>query len=722
MVQASTFIIVQVLAATLYAGLACYVVSNRGPRLVNLPFTAFCTLQAFDALGFLLLNSPTAQAGIPELLRLRAAMALLAPPFFLHVAFIPMRGTRSRLRQALVVAAFAIGGSGAVLAGFTDRLFTGSVVRGLPGAHILTPLLSPTGHVMVVLSVASSFAILVPVLAYVLWRVGSRHSISDARLLLAPSLLLILSLACRGALINLPPAAPASLLVAVAIAERSLSLLAGLLLANNVLRYGSPAGQPIHYGLGPLAIAGSLAVLVDIGLLLYPGHTGDGAYLLAPVLTSMLAGVLLARPEVLRLADRWLGRQSPTESAFASRLRLVWQRLAIPQSGPLPFQDLAGALREEIDAAYVEILELSAAPDSGRDHLTFTRGADGPEMHIRGADLEWPVTETNSYSGRIVSRGLGGPANLVLPILSDGEVAGVLAVGEPQRGGVYARGEVMRAELLVDLLSAARSAHLSIVDGSSSPRASLPPLARQPKTLTILAFGRLEVSSPHNTLVRTPPIPLRARQLLAYLLTAYPRAVPAETLMERVWPEASPATASNNLYVAIYSLRRALEPGLSRGGASHYILHEDDAYRLNIDHRIWVDVRAFEDGYRRGTQMLWAYEPGLVARVFQEALGLYRGPFLTEVALDLSPEVEAVRYRLQHHAEEMARFVVGHLCSEDQWKEAKGLLLALREADPWDEAFIEMLAQVGAGPGVAPQHVSLKPDVRLVSPPDRLDR
>lgn len=719
MALASAFIIVHVLSATLYAGLACYVVSNRGPRLANLPFAVFCTLQAFDALGFLLLNSATAQAGIPELLRLQAAAALLAPPFFLHVAFIPLRGTRSRLRQALVVSAFAIGGSGAVLAGLTDRLFTGSIVRGLPGAHILTPLLSPTGHAVVVLSLASSFAILVPVLAYVLWRAGSRHSISDARLLLPPSLLLILSLACRGVLINLPPAAPASLLVDLAIAEQSLSLLAGLLLANNVLRYGSPAGRPIHFGLGPLAIAGWLAVLVDIGLLLYPGHTGDGAYLLAPVLTSMVTGVLLARPEVLRLTDRWLGRQPPTESAFASRLRLVWQRLAIPQSGPMPFLDLAGALRAEIDAAYVEILELSGSPDPERDHLTFTRGTDGPEMHIRGSDLEWPITETNSHPGRVVSLGLGGPANLVLPILSDGHVAGVLAVGEPQRGGVYARGEVMRAELLADLLSAALSAHIPIVGDSGTPGDNMPAPAPPPKTLAILAFGRLELTSPHNTLARTPPIPLRARQLLAYLLTAYPNAVPGETLMDRVWPEASPATASNNLHVAIYSLRRALEPGLSRGGASHYILHEDDAYRLNLDHRIWVDVRAFEDAYRRGTQMLRAStEPGIVARVFQEALGLYRGPFLTEVALDLSPEVEAVRYRLQHHAEEMARFVVGHLCSEGQWKEAKGLLVALREADPWDDAFIEMLAQVWAGPDQAPQG-SLK--TSLAPPPEPSD-
>lgn len=692
----SLFVAAQVLSLTVYVALAAYVVSNRASRLVNLPFSALCMTQALGAFSYLVLNSATAPAGVPELLRLRAAMALLAPPFFLHVALIPLHGPRSRLGQALVVAAFAVGGSGALLAGFTDRLFAGAVVRGLPGAQILSLILSPLGQAVVVSWLASSLIVFVP-LALMLWRAGGRRSSSDARLLLAPSLLLFWSLGCWALLLSLGPAAPATSFVYLALAERCLSLLAGLVLANNVLRYGSPAGQPIHYGLGPLALATSLAVLVDIGLLLIPGHSAVGAAVIAPVLTGLLAGVLMARPEVLRLTNRWLGRHPPTESAFASRLRTAWHGLAADGAAPIRTRDLARALQSEISAAYVEILPRNGQNGEPHNGLLFGNGKGGPSVRFPGADLDWPVTDTSADGERMHAEGLPGPACLVLPISNDGEVAGILAVGEPERGGVYARGEIMRAELLVDLLSAALSARIPLVEPSASAP-DRPPVSGAPgAALVIRAFGRLEVVGASNAFAHTPAIPMRARQVLAFLVTAHPGSVPAERLMERLWPDASPASASNSLYVAVYALRRALEPGLPKRGASRYVLHEGDSYRLALDDSLWLDTQAFETAYQRGQRMAQAYDPGWVAIELQSALAYYRGPFLDEAALNQSREVEAVRHRLQHHAQEMARFVVRHLGEERRWREAKALVLALREADPWDEVFGELLAQVDAG-------------------------
>lgn len=690
----SLFVVAQVLSLTVYATLAAYLISNRGRRFGDLPLTALCVTQAFDAFSFLMLNSPNAPAGIPDLLRLRAALSMLAPAFFLHVAVIPLRARPALVGQALVIAGFLIGGTGALLSGFTNRIITGTAVQGLPGAYILRPILAPFGHVWVSVWLGFSLVIIVPLLLYVLWRGGSRRMRADAHRLLTPSLLLVLAISFRAAALGLPAGSPGSFAVVLGIAERSLALGVGLILANNVLRYGSPAGQPVHYGLGPLAIATSLAVLVDIGLLLFPGHSTHSAYLMAPLITGVVSGVLLGRPEVLRLSDRWLGRQPPTESSFASRLRTAWQGLAAGGAGPLRFEDLARALQTEISAAYVEILQRNGQTGAGQNSLLFGGGAGGPTVRFPSGDLDWPATESSAGDKRIHAEGLPGPASLILPISMEGDVVGILAVGEPERGGVYARGEVMRAELLVDLLSAALIAKIPLVERSPSPP-DRPRLTGAPgATLAIRAFGRLEVVSPPNLLGHTPPIPLRARQVLAFLVTAHPGSVSAETLMERLWPEAAPASASNSLYVAIYALRRALEPGLPKGGASRYVLHEDDSYRLNLDNSIWVDTLAFEAAYRRGQHMVPAYNPGLVAIVFQKALTYYRGPFLDEAALDQSREVEAVRHRLQHHCEEMAHFVVQHLGEDGRWKEAKALVLALREADPWDETFGELLAQV----------------------------
>jgi DNA-binding SARP family transcriptional activator len=191
-------------------------------------------------------------------------------------------------------------------------------------------------------------------------------------------------------------------------------------------------------------------------------------------------------------------------------------------------------------------------------------------------------------------------------------------------------------------------------------------------------------------------------------LAAHPEAVPAETLMERLWPEAPTKMAGNCLYVAVHALRRVLEPGLASGMPSRYVLHEGDAYRLQLDGSIWADVREFEDCYRRGQHMARANDTEATTREFQKAVALYRGPFLREVALNQSPEVEAVRHRLRRHCGEMARFVVQQLVEQGGLEMAEELLLSLRHADPWDETFIDLLAQIGAR--VDPSTPAPRPD------------
>jgi SARP family transcriptional regulator, regulator of embCAB operon len=58
-----------------------------------------------------------------------------------------------------------------------------------------------------------------------------------------------------------------------------------------------------------------------------------------------------------------------------------------------------------------------------------------------------------------------------------------------------------------------------------------------------------------------------ALRLLAALLVDAPRAVERDTLIERLWGDKPPATATTALQVHVSRLRRVLEPG-NRGGAS----------------------------------------------------------------------------------------------------------------------------------------------------------
>jgi DNA-binding SARP family transcriptional activator len=411
-------------------------------------------------------------------------------------------------------------------------------------------------------------------------------------------------------------------------------------------------------------------------------------------LTGLLAGVLLARPESLRLSDRWLGRLPPPETAFAHALRPAWRALAVQDLERLCLEDLKRALQRDIAAAYVEVLKRTV--DTGESNaLVFAGDAGNPMVRLPSDDLKWPIAESTAGKRGIQTQALPGPASLILPILMDGDVIGILTMGEPERGGVYGRSEIMRAEMLADLLSAASSAGVPLVEDAGTRSARRHPAKATPVPPAIRAFGRLEVIPARSPLAGTPTIPLRARQLLAFLLTAHPEAVPGETLMERLWPEAPPNMAGNCLYVAVHALRRALEPGLASGMLSRYVLHEAGGYRLQLDTSIWVDTREFEDSYRRGQRLARANHAEAAAREFQKALAHYRGAFLAEVALNQSPEIEAVRQRLRRQCGDMARFVVQQLVEQGGSEEAEELLLSLRRADPRDETFIDLLARIG---------------------------
>ena len=683
------YVAAQMLSVIVYIALTAYVASNRTSRAAELPFIAFCLSQAFDAAAYLLLNTPDLPAGVPAVLRLRAAVAMLAPALFLHMAVNSYRGRHDLVGAAAAIGAYGIGGSAAVLVGLTDRIMLGAASTGVPGAYIVRAVLSPAGSALALLTTAINLTITLPLLLHALWRGVSPRSRSEARNVLAPATLLMLSI-----LVRVPDLGqPASVSLAAGILQRTLSLGAGLLLANGVLRYGSPAGRPIHHRLSPVAIVLALAILVGVPPLLHPEHTAGTATLTTPLLTGLLVGVLLARPETLRLSDRLLRRPPPLESGFTDSLGRAWRILTAKDTRRLSPLELTRALQQEICAAHVEVLVRTLHPEEP-EALVFTGDAGRPMVRLPARDLKWPITESTLRDRRIQSAGLPGPASLILPIREATDVVAILVVGEPERGGVYGRSEIMLAEMLANLLSAASGAGVPLVEHPDAAPADPKPGKTGPGRPAIRAFGRLVVIGPPDLGGFVPTVPLRARQLLALLLTAYPDPLPAETLMEGLWPEAVPRMAANSLYVAIHALRRTLEPNLATGMPSRYVLHEGDAYRLHLDDGIRLDVREFEDAYHRGEHNIRANQPEAAAREFQTALAHYRGPFLDEAVLYLSPQVEAVRHRAMLRCLEMAHFVVRHLGEAGRWQEANALVQALRQADPENEVFLDLVARI----------------------------
>ena len=81
----------------------------------------------------------------------------------------------------------------------------------------------------------------------------------------------------------------------------------------------------------------------------------------------------------------------------------------------------------------------------------------------------------------------------------------------------------------------------------------------------------------------------RVRSLLRLLGAQAGEPVHREVVCEALWPETDPATGLRNLQVAVSSLRRLLEPRVSRGGGA-IVVRDGDSYRLALPGASTCDV------------------------------------------------------------------------------------------------------------------------------------
>ena len=146
-------------------------------------------------------------------------------------------------------------------------------------------------------------------------------------------------------------------------------------------------------------------------------------------------------------------------------------------------------------------------------------------------------------------------------------------------------------------------------------------------------LGGLEVED------RGRPVPMRGprqRALLAYLLVNANEVVPDERLLEDLWADEPPKSGLAALRVRVSQLRKALEDGepLILTRPPGYVLHAPaDA----------VDARRFEQLLADGRKALAAGRAEAAAVTLRDALALWRGPALADVAYEPWAQAEAAR-------------------------------------------------------------------------------
>jgi DNA-binding SARP family transcriptional activator len=121
------------------------------------------------------------------------------------------------------------------------------------------------------------------------------------------------------------------------------------------------------------------------------------------------------------------------------------------------------------------------------------------------------------------------------------------------------------------------------------------------------------------------------RTVLAMLLVAGGRMVPAESIIEALWGHNPPDSAAGTLQSYVSRLRRVLVPGGARGEAAKVLAWDSPGYKLVVGASA-LDVHRFEALADQGRGLLLASDAEGARAVLDDALALWRGPALLEFA------------------------------------------------------------------------------------------
>jgi DNA-binding SARP family transcriptional activator len=134
----------------------------------------------------------------------------------------------------------------------------------------------------------------------------------------------------------------------------------------------------------------------------------------------------------------------------------------------------------------------------------------------------------------------------------------------------------------------------------------------------------------------------KPRALLAILLLHHNEVVSTDRLIDDLWGESPPETASSTLRAYVSRLRKSLdtngaspsaEPGSGPAASGRVLLTRERGYLLEVAAG-QLDLERFKDLAERGRDALAAGRPDEAATLLREALGIWRGPPLAEFAYE----------------------------------------------------------------------------------------
>jgi DNA-binding SARP family transcriptional activator len=149
--------------------------------------------------------------------------------------------------------------------------------------------------------------------------------------------------------------------------------------------------------------------------------------------------------------------------------------------------------------------------------------------------------------------------------------------------------------------------------------------------LEFRVLGPLEVVDHDGPVALGAP---KQRALLTVLLLHRGEAVSSDRLVDEIWGEQPPASANKIVQGYVSNLRKALGDGV--------LVTEGRGYVLRLA-RGQLDVDRFESLVAQGREALDGGDASTAAAVLRQALGVWRGPALTDFAYEPFAQSEIAR-------------------------------------------------------------------------------
>lgn len=158
----------------------------------------------------------------------------------------------------------------------------------------------------------------------------------------------------------------------------------------------------------------------------------------------------------------------------------------------------------------------------------------------------------------------------------------------------------------------------------------------------INVLGPLQVSISGTQLVPTAAKP---RQLLALLAINSGRVVTSASLMDEIWGTHTPQRAPSTVHTYVLHIRRMIKQALAGDPArtsKDVLITKQTGYLLDVDPSV-IDAVRYERLAAAGRAAGAAGDFAKAGDLLTEALGLWRGPVLVDVATGTQLEIEVTR-------------------------------------------------------------------------------